>query len=100
MAAAQSSYLNTAYRTLTSPVLRTQYILAQHGHAPSETDKLTDEEFITEIMEIRENIDNATTQHDVEEIRERNDGQLTVLSTCTKHFPTHALLDSANTEDI
>lgn len=73
MAAAQSSILNSAYRTLSSPVLRAQYILAQEGYPPLETDKLTDQELIMEVMEAREELEEASSPDAVEIIRERND---------------------------
>ncbi|KAI5124692.1 hypothetical protein M0805_004299 [Coniferiporia weirii] len=72
IAAAQSSLLNAAYRTLLSPVLRAQYILSQEGFQPSETDKLTDQELVMEVMESREELDEAETLDDVEHIRTRN----------------------------
>ena len=76
IAAAQSSLLNEAYKTLQSPVLRAQYILTQNGFPPSETDKLTDRELVMEIMEEREELDEAESLDDVERVRSRNNGKL------------------------
>ena len=74
IAAAQSSFMNTAYHTLSSPLLRAQYILSRHGYVPSEGDKLTDEALIMEVMETREELDSATSRAEVEEIQRKNDG--------------------------
>ncbi|THH11104.1 hypothetical protein EW145_g874 [Phellinidium pouzarii] len=76
IAAAQSSVLNAAYRTLLSPVLRAQYILTQEGFEPSETDKLTDQELVMEIMEAREELDEAETLENIERIRSENGGKV------------------------
>lgn len=76
MAATQSSILNSAYKTLSSPVLRAQYILAQEGYPPLETDKLTDQELIMDVMEAREDLEDASSLEVIENIRERNDGGL------------------------
>jgi molecular chaperone HscB len=67
--------VNTAYRTLSSPLLRAQYILSQHGHTASETDTLTDEELIMNIMEAREELDSATSLQEMDDIRTKNDGE-------------------------
>ncbi|KAH8120329.1 Co-chaperone Hsc20 [Phellopilus nigrolimitatus] len=76
MAAAQSSLLNSAYKTLLSPLLRAQYILTQEGFPPSETDKLTDQELIMEVMEAREELDDVESPEDVESIRSDNQGKI------------------------
>ena len=75
----QSSLLNEAYKTLLSPVTRAQYILTQEGYPPSETDKLTDPELLMEIMEAREQLEEAETPPMVDEIRSGNIGMLNLL---------------------
>lgn len=75
IAESQSSILNTAYKTLLSPVLRAQYILTLEGFPPLETDKLTDSEFIMEVMEAREELEESDTTESVERIRAKNDGK-------------------------
>ncbi|EJD03953.1 Co-chaperone Hsc20 [Fomitiporia mediterranea MF3/22] len=76
VAAAQSSTLNEAYKTLQSPVLRAQYILIQEGFPPSETDKLTDRGLVMEIMEAREQVDEAESLEDIERFRSENEGKM------------------------
>lgn len=56
-------------------MLRAQYILTLEGFPPSETDKLTDSEFITGIMETREQLEEAATSEEVERIRAKNDSE-------------------------
>lgn len=73
MAAAQSSLLNEAYKTLQSPLLRAQYYLTQEGFPPSETDKLTDREMVMEIMDTRGDIEMADTKDEVMKIRQETD---------------------------
>ncbi|KAJ7786315.1 hypothetical protein B0H16DRAFT_27109 [Mycena metata] len=55
-----SSRLNEAYNALLRPLPRAEYILEQHGLPISEHDQLDDLEFIAEIMQARESIDEAT----------------------------------------
>ena len=74
IAAEQSSLLNKAYQTLLSPLSRAEYILAKNGHPALETDKLTDEEFIIDVLEIREELESARTTEEVERIQHENDG--------------------------
>ncbi|KAG8998710.1 hypothetical protein FRB93_013489 [Tulasnella sp. JGI-2019a] len=72
VAEGQSSLLNTAYKTLSSPVLRAEYLLGRTGRATQETDQLENQDLIMEVMEAREELDDATTERDVEDVRERN----------------------------
>ncbi|KDQ63554.1 hypothetical protein JAAARDRAFT_169505 [Jaapia argillacea MUCL 33604] len=71
-----SSLINEAYKTLSSPLRRAQYILEQHGHELNETDQLQDHVLIMEIMEVREELEGANTQEEVEGIRDENRGKI------------------------
>lgn len=86
IAESQSSTLNSAYRTLLSPVQRAQYILAQHGWPSLETEKLENPVLIMEIMNARESLDEATTLEEVEAVRSPNDGMMVSLVTCVLAF--------------
>ena len=79
IAAAQSSHLNKAYQTLLSPLSRAEYILAQNGYPSLETDKLTDTEFIMEVMELREELEACQTAEELERIRGQNES-VSILS--------------------
>lgn len=75
MAAEQSSQLNKAYQTLLSPLLRAEYILAAQGIHEDETDTLEDPEFIMEVMDIRQEIEDASDNETVTRLRTQNKGK-------------------------
>lgn len=75
MAESQSSLLNTAYKTLSSPVLRAEYLLSLGGYATLETDQLENQDLIMEVMEAREELEDLGSEDDVEELRKRNQGE-------------------------
>lgn len=52
--------LNSAYQTLKFPFLRAEYLLSLHGGPSASEDKSQDQIFLMEMMEIREQIENAT----------------------------------------
>ncbi|KAL4070933.1 hypothetical protein J3A83DRAFT_4093958 [Scleroderma citrinum] len=54
-----SNIVNAAYKTLTSPLHRVEYILHRNGIETLEEDQLDDIELISEIMEVREEVDNV-----------------------------------------
>lgn len=70
LAITQSSHLNKAYSTLADPLSRAKYLLEIHDYNISESDSLTDPELLMEIMEAREELEEATTQEDSERVRE------------------------------
>jgi len=69
-----SSRLNEAYQCLLHPLPRAEYILEKNGLQTSETDQVEDMEFMANIMEARETIDDATPEHrgEVETLIESN----------------------------
>ncbi|KAJ7293580.1 hypothetical protein C8J57DRAFT_1444758 [Mycena rebaudengoi] len=60
-----SSRVNEAYHSLSQPLRRAEYILEQNGMPIAEGDQLDDMEFISEIMQVRESIDDA---EDIQEL--------------------------------
>ncbi|KAI0078874.1 Co-chaperone Hsc20 [Panus rudis PR-1116 ss-1] len=74
-----SSILNTAYRTLSDPVQRVLYILRREGIPTEGENILDDPELIMEVMELRESIENAESQEEVDKIREENQGSIDKL---------------------
>jgi molecular chaperone HscB len=66
-----SGLVNEAYNTLRQPLSRIRYILSQHNHNVSETDQLTDPHLIAEIIEIREALEDASSESEVEEIKDK-----------------------------
>ncbi|KAJ7092730.1 hypothetical protein C8R44DRAFT_816384 [Mycena epipterygia] len=67
-----SSRLNEAYTCLAHPLRRAEYILEQNGLPISEHEQLDDLEFISEIMEVRESIDEAEDADELARIVDDN----------------------------
>ncbi|KAH9081659.1 hypothetical protein EDB83DRAFT_2178684, partial [Lactarius deliciosus] len=64
-----SSLENEAYITLLQPLSRIHYILSQHNLGVLETDQLDDPHLITEVIEIRETLQDASTESEVDDIK-------------------------------
>lgn len=81
-AEALSSHINAAYKTLSSPLLRAQYILAErYGYdlAGDEASSLTgppDPELLSNVLEARETIEEAESESDLEQGKEENDDRI------------------------
>lgn len=81
-AEALSSHINSAYRTLASPLLRAQYVLAErHGVdlAGDEAAALSgpaDLALLAEVMAAREEVDEAESEEDLEGPAAENEGRL------------------------
>jgi molecular chaperone HscB len=54
-----STLVNEAYQNLSKPLSRAEYILKRNGVEISETEQLDDLEFISEVMEAREELENS-----------------------------------------
>ena len=70
-----STTLNNANRTLGDPLQRAMYILTRQGVPAQGEETLEDPELLMEVMELREAIENAETQEDVDAVREENNGE-------------------------
>ncbi|KAH8080541.1 Pyruvate/Phosphoenolpyruvate kinase-like domain-containing protein [Filobasidium floriforme] len=68
----QSSHFNKAYTTLLNPLSRAKYLLDQYGYDIAESDSLTDPELLMEVMEAREELEEASTQEECDAVRESN----------------------------
>ncbi|PSR82275.1 HSCB C-terminal oligomerization domain-domain-containing protein [Coniella lustricola] len=81
-AEALSSHINSAYKTLSSPLLRAQYILAERygiDLAGDEASTLTgppDPELLTEVLYARETIEEAASEKDLEGVQAGNDARI------------------------
>ncbi|KAJ6575118.1 hypothetical protein B0H19DRAFT_935088 [Mycena capillaripes] len=71
-----SSRVNEAYNSLAHPLRRAEYILEQNGLPVSENDQLDDLEFISEIMEVRESIDDAGDAEELARIVDDNTAKI------------------------
>ncbi|KAF1959183.1 Co-chaperone Hsc20 [Byssothecium circinans] len=77
-AQALSARINEAYKTLQSPLLRAQYLLSLRGIevAEDETAKVDDPKLLMEVLEAREQIEEAESEEDLVEMKAENEGRI------------------------
>ncbi|KIK47798.1 hypothetical protein CY34DRAFT_798878 [Suillus luteus UH-Slu-Lm8-n1] len=79
-----SNTVNAAYKALSSPLHRIEYILQRNGFMTEEADPLEDLELISEIMEVREEIEAGDIDR-IRTIQEDNEKKISeVVSSITK----------------
>ena len=73
-----SALINEAYRTLSSPLLRAQYLLQLNGIdvAEDETAKIDDEELLMEVLEAREVIEGAEEEEELDGVERENGARI------------------------
>ena len=73
-----SSLINEAYKTLSNPLLRAQYLLSLRGIevAEDETAKVEDPELLVEVLETREAIEEAQREEDLVPLKEANERKI------------------------
>ncbi|KAH7328686.1 hypothetical protein B0I35DRAFT_24257 [Stachybotrys elegans] len=73
-----SALINEAYRTLSNPLLRAQYLLSLRGVdvAEDESLKVDEPDLLMEVLEAREEIAAAESESDLEEPRARNNERI------------------------
>jgi len=76
----QSSVINKAYHTLKDPLSRAQYLLKEQGIQVNESDSLSDPELLMEVMEFREELEEAQSEADIKPLKARNDGNFNVCA--------------------
>ena len=72
----QSSLVNKAYQTLQKPLSRSIYLLELHGATLEEQEIQMDPEFLMEIMEINEQLEELK---DIDQVRQLGDSNRTEL---------------------
>ncbi|CAG8978809.1 hypothetical protein HYALB_00012209 [Hymenoscyphus albidus] len=79
-AEATSARINEAYKTLQNPLLRTQYLLSQRGIdvAEDETAKTEDAELLMEVLDAREEIENAQAEEELVDMKRVNEERIRV----------------------
>jgi molecular chaperone HscB len=77
-AEATSARINEAYKTLQNPLLRAQYLLSLRGIdvAEDETAKVEDPELLMEVLDAREEIENAGEEEELEEMKRINEERI------------------------
>lgn len=77
-AEATSARINEAYKTLSNPLLRAQYLLSLRGVdvANDETLKIEEPDLLMLVLEAREEIEDATCEEDLEEPRRLNEERI------------------------
>ncbi|KAF9009475.1 hypothetical protein BDQ17DRAFT_1348174 [Cyathus striatus] len=76
IAQALSSRVNEAYQTLLKPLARAEYILSRNQLPVQEHDQVDDVEFMADIMEAREFIDETDDAAEVVALMEENDDKI------------------------
>jgi len=77
-AEATSARINEAYKTLQNPLLRAQYLLSLRGIdvAEDETAKVEDPELLMEVLDAREQIEEAQEEHELENMKAVNNKRI------------------------
>ncbi|PVH99488.1 putative chaperone [Periconia macrospinosa] len=77
-AQALSARINEAYKTLQNPLLRAQYLLSLRGIevAEDETAKVEDPELLMEVLETREEIEEAQSEEDLVDMKTKNEDRI------------------------
>ncbi|KAG9228360.1 hypothetical protein BJ875DRAFT_477667 [Amylocarpus encephaloides] len=73
-----SAHINEAYKTLQNPLLRAQYLLRLRGVdvVEDETTKVEDPELLMEVLDAREEIDEAQKEEDLTTLKTTNDRRI------------------------
>ncbi|ORX40529.1 hypothetical protein BD324DRAFT_574695 [Kockovaella imperatae] len=82
-----SGRVNEAYSVLADPLKRADYILSVHSSATEESDSLDDPMLLAEIMEAREDLENAETKDEVDRLGEENQERIeSTIAQITEAF--------------
>ncbi|KAI8301931.1 J-type co-chaperone JAC1 [Colletotrichum sp. SAR11_240] len=101
-AEATSARINEAYKTLSNPLLRAQYLLQLRGVdvANDETLKVEDPELLMVVLEAREEIEEAAAESELEGQRAANDGRIRESEEVLEEAFRHDDIDTAKREAV
>ncbi|KZW03647.1 hypothetical protein EXIGLDRAFT_600499 [Exidia glandulosa HHB12029] len=100
LASAHSALLNTAFKALSDPRQRAEYILAQNGRGAEERDSLDDPEFVMSVMDSREQLEECESEEERAEIAEANRDEMHATVARIKELIGQRDWDAAKTETI
>ncbi|KAI4454371.1 iron-sulfur cluster co-chaperone protein hscb [Holotrichia oblita] len=86
ISAEYSSLVNKAYNTLQTPIKRAIHLLSLNNETISEDNKSDNPEFLMEMMEVNEEIDEADSPEKLKSLRERNNR---MLNKCSEEVSQH-----------
>ncbi|KAJ3057441.1 hypothetical protein HK097_006369 [Rhizophlyctis rosea] len=72
----QSSFINKAFQTLRDPLARAKYLLNQVDMKVEESSSLDDPELLMEVLEVREQLEEAQSDEEVAQIGKENEGRM------------------------
>lgn len=75
-----STLVNKAYDTLQIPMKRAQHMLSLRNEKIEETNEISDKEFLMEIMELNEEIDEADTPEKLKALEQKNKQMLSKIT--------------------
>lgn len=101
-AEATSALINEAYKTLSNPLLRAQYLLSLRGVdvANDETLKVEEPDLLMLVLEAREEIEEAEHEDDLDEPRRVNDERIAASEELLEHAFKHDDVDAAKHEAV
>ncbi|KAM0296314.1 hypothetical protein ACHAPM_010306 [Fusarium culmorum] len=101
-AEAMSALINEAYKTLSNPLLRAQYLLSLRGVdvANDETLKVEEPELLMLVLEAREEIEDAEKEEDLDEPRAANDARIAESEQVLEHAFRHDDIEAAKHEAV
>ncbi|KAK7416041.1 molecular chaperone [Neonectria punicea] len=101
-AEATSARINDAYKTLTNPLTRAQYLLALRGVdvANDEALKVEEPELLMQVLEAHEEMEDAESEADLQGLREENDGRIAASEQALEYAFQHDDVDAAKHEAV
>ena len=96
LALKQSAFINKAYSTLLKPLTRGLYLLELWGDPLEESSTTLDQEFLLEIMEVNEEVDEARSdQTELKAIEDINNAKIEdCLKEVSKRFRSHEISEA------
>ncbi|GLV36783.1 Heat shock protein cognate 20 [Carabus blaptoides fortunei] len=90
-----SSIVNKAYNILQSPINRGLHLLSLKGETINESDKNDDKEFLLEIMELNEEVEEANTPEELLNLNKKNRQVLVeITQELSKAFKTDNIFEA------